>query len=500
MRAVIYARYSSDNQRTESITAQISAINTFALQNKYTIVNTYIDEAVSARSDNRPAFQQMIKDSKTNAFDFIIVHKLDRFSRDRYDSAIYKHKLKENNVRLLSVVERLDDSPESILMESVIEGMSEYYSKNLAREVMKGLNENAKSCRHTGGKPPFGFDIDKEKHYIINEREADAVRMIFSMYAGGHSYKDIEVWLLDNNFKTKYDKPFTNTSLNVLLQNEKYIGTYIYGKTKQTKKNGVRVDVKNAKEDMIIIENGVPQIVEDEIFNLVQIKLKENKANNSRRCGRAKQEYLFTGLLECGHCGGNMTGRSSFSGRNKALHVTYGCSTRYKTKGCKKKDVNKERLEESILEHLEKEVFTDKFIDSFAQKVLQAYEFRKNKTLANVDVLKKQLKDIDSQIDNIVNVVASTGMMSKSFQDKLSKLENDKEHLVGEIEIAKNKDNFGYSIEEITNFLQLGKNLSSKPFEEQKIIVETFIEKIIVTEVEGINQSDVIMGNGDEEN
>jgi Site-specific recombinases, DNA invertase Pin homologs len=132
-RVAVYARFSSDNQRDESIDAQVRAIRKYCEDNGYIVVKVYIDRAKSATSDKRPAFQQMIADSALGLFDVVMVHKLDRFSRDRYDSAVYKHKLKKNGVRVFSVLERLDDSPESIMMESVLSGMAEHYSKNLAR-------------------------------------------------------------------------------------------------------------------------------------------------------------------------------------------------------------------------------------------------------------------------------------------------------------------------------------------------------------------------------
>ena len=140
MKAVIYARYSSDNQSEESIQAQLRACDEYAKRNNITIVNTYIDRAQSARSDKRDNFQKMIRDSEKRSFDVVIVHKLDRFSRDRYDHAIYRKKLRDNGIRLISVLENLDDSPESVVLESVLEGFSEYYSKNLARETGRGFN------------------------------------------------------------------------------------------------------------------------------------------------------------------------------------------------------------------------------------------------------------------------------------------------------------------------------------------------------------------------
>ena len=145
-RVALYARFSSDNQRSESIDAQLRAMRTYCQHHNYIIVDTYIDEAKSATNDRRPSFQRMIADSKTKKFDILLVHKLDRFARNRYDSAVYKRELKRNGVSVFSVLENLDDSPESIMMEAVLEGMAEYYSQNLGREVMKGLRETALKC------------------------------------------------------------------------------------------------------------------------------------------------------------------------------------------------------------------------------------------------------------------------------------------------------------------------------------------------------------------
>ena len=156
-KVALYARFSSDNQRSESIDAQLRAMKAYCEQHKFVVVNTYIDEAKSATTDRRPAFQQMINDSSTHSFNILLVHKLDRFARNRYDSAVYKRELKKNGVTVFSVLENLDDSPESIMMEAVLEGMAEYYSQNLARETMKGLRENALQCKHTGGIPPLGL-------------------------------------------------------------------------------------------------------------------------------------------------------------------------------------------------------------------------------------------------------------------------------------------------------------------------------------------------------
>ena len=149
-KAVLYARFSSDNQRDESIDAQLRAMTKFCQDNEVVMVGEYVDRAKSATTDDRPEFLRMISDAEQKNFNIVLVHKLDRFARNRFDSSNYRNKLKKQNVSLVSVLENLDDSPESIIMESLLDGMAEYYSKNLAREVRKGNNENALQCKNNG--------------------------------------------------------------------------------------------------------------------------------------------------------------------------------------------------------------------------------------------------------------------------------------------------------------------------------------------------------------
>ena len=156
MEAVIYARYSSDNQREESIEGQIRECTAYAEKNSITVLKHYIDRAYSAKTDDRPEFQHMIKDSEKGLFDLILVWKLDRFARNRYDSARYKNQLKKNGVKVVSATELISDKSEGVLLESILEGMAEYYSADLAEKVSRGLTENALKCKHNGGPAPLG--------------------------------------------------------------------------------------------------------------------------------------------------------------------------------------------------------------------------------------------------------------------------------------------------------------------------------------------------------
>lgn len=218
--AVVYARYSSNNQREESITAQLRACHDYAKSKGLIVIQEYCDSARTGTNDDRPAFQQMITDSENHSFRFVIVHKLDRFSRNSYDSAIYRRKLQQNGCSVLSALEHTDDSPESGIMESLLTGMAEYYSRNLAREVEKGKKETALQCKHNGGCPPLGYDVDKEtKKYTINEFEAKIVKEIFQLYADGNGYKFILQHLNSMGYKTKAGNAFALGSLNNILKN-----------------------------------------------------------------------------------------------------------------------------------------------------------------------------------------------------------------------------------------------------------------------------------------
>lgn len=159
MNVVIYARYSSHNQNDQSIEGQIAECEKFCKRNNYNVVATYIDRAKSGTKDNRDQFQQMIKDSEKHGFNGIVVYQLDRFARNRYDSAINKSKLKKNNVRVMSARENINDDASGILMESVLEGMAEYFSAELGQKVKRGMKINADNCYYNGGTIPLGFKV-----------------------------------------------------------------------------------------------------------------------------------------------------------------------------------------------------------------------------------------------------------------------------------------------------------------------------------------------------
>ena len=319
MTAVIYARYSSDNQREESIEGQIRECTAYAEKNGITIVKHYIDRAISAKTDNRPEFQQMIKDNDKKLFDIVLVWKLDRFARNRYDSARYKTQLKKNGVKLMSATEVISDGPEGIILESVLEGYAEYYSADLSEKVIRGMTENALKGKFSGGAIPFGYTINADRRFEIDPLTAPFVAEAFQRYNDGQTMREIRDWLNEKGIKNKRGGSMTFNVIQHMLSNRRYIGELKYRD--------------------ILIPDAIPPIVSVELFNDVQEKIAKNKKAPARR--KAEDDYLLTTKLFCGHCGALMFGESGTS-RTGEVHRYYKCATAKKHKGCKKKTVRKQ--------------------------------------------------------------------------------------------------------------------------------------------------------------
>ena len=257
MTAVIYAHYSTDSQREESIEGQIRECTAYAEKNGFTVVKHYIDRAVSAKTDNRPEFQQMIKDSERGIFDVIIVWKLDRFARNRYDSARYKTQLKRNGVKLVSATEVISAGLEGIILESVLEGYAEYYSADLSEKVVRGMTENALKGIYNGGTIPFGYMIDETRHYQPDPLLAPYVEQTFQKYADGATMTDLRDWLKAHNIKNSMGGEMSYNTIQRMLSNRRYIG--------------------ELRLRDVVQPNAIPALVSEDLFNKVQEKLAKPK-------------------------------------------------------------------------------------------------------------------------------------------------------------------------------------------------------------------------------
>ena len=299
--AVIYARYSSDKQTEMSIEGQIAECKKYAAENDMFIVREYVDRAFSATTDKRPDFQRMIADSEDNSFDTILVYQLDRFSRDRLDSGYYRKILRSHGVRVISVKEDYGDDMTSGILENTLEAFNEFFSKQLSVKVTRGMYQRAERFKYNGGTMTYGFTTNEEGYYITDERKAPIVREIFQRVAEGETMKSVIDDLNARGIKTSKGNAFTRTSLQRMLRNDKYIGTYTYGDFKA--------------------KNAIPRIVTDEVFEAVQQVLKSH--THERR--PAKEEFLLTGKLFCGTCKTQMIGTSGTS-KTGAIHRYYTCA------------------------------------------------------------------------------------------------------------------------------------------------------------------------------
>lgn len=484
VRAAVYARFSSDNQRDESIDAQLRAIHEYAEKNNIVIVEEYIDRARSATTDNRPEFLRMIKEASNRSFDVVLVHKLDRFARNRRDSIGYRMELKRHGVSLISVLEYLDDgSPESVILESVLEAMAEYYSLNLAREVNKGMKENALKGLHTGGLPPLGYDVDPEtKKLVLNESEAVIVRLIFERVIEGVGYGKIIEELNSKGYKTKAGNQFAKNSLNSILTNEKYIGTYVFNKLSSKDVDGKRNSHKFKDESEIIrIENAIPAIITKEQFDLVQQKMQSRKHKFSNRTIEA---YLLTGKIFCGVCGGAYVGSRRNAGRNKRQLVTYGCNIRYRKRSacCNNKEIRREYIEGYVLEKLSEYVFNDKLIPKIVDEYNRFLAYQDNEVVQQKKELEKRVETLEKDIDSVINLL--TKVASDALLNKLKALEEEKYSLESKLnQLYKSVKTDKVTVADISAaFHKARQMLADGSFPNLKKIIELYVQKIIVYE------------------
>lgn len=467
MRGVIYARYSCDHQKETSIEDQIRDCQAFALSNDIEVIDTYIDRAQSGRSDDRLGFQQMLTASDRGAFDCVIVWKLDRFARNRYDSAIHKARLKRNGVRVLSAMERISDSPEGVLLESLLEGIAEYYSLDLREKTYRGMIGRALQCKHNGGRPALGYKVNADKNYEIDETGAQIVQLIFDLYAAGKSYREILNILNQRGFKSASGRSFGTNSLHDILTNEKYIGVYTFNRTHR--KDGRRNNHASDPE-AIRIDGGVPAIISRSIWDIVQKRMAENKRAPARN--KAKVDYLLTGKIFCGHCGGAMVGMSTCSG-----YAYYECSTRKRTKQCSKKSVRKEVIENTVL-RCAVSLLTEQVIDDIAERV-SALSQKECANNAELQSIKHALADAEKRIENIATAIAQ-GIITPTTKHMLEQAENDRAQLMHRKAELQAIGLYPVSKEQVTFWLESFRNLDINSPDDRRTIADALINSVIV--------------------
>ena len=444
--AVIYARYSSDNQTEQSIEGQLRVCEQYAKNNDILILKTYIDRAMTGTNDNRPDFQQMIKDSANKEWQNIIVYKLDRFSRNKYETAKYKKILKDNGVKLLSAMENIPDTPEGIILESLLEGMAEYYSAELSQKVKRGMNETRLKGNFTGGNLIYGYKVENHK-VVINEEQAEVVRYIYEQYALGVYVKDIIADLTEKHI-FNHGKPFARNTIYNILKNEKYSDVYRFNN--QT------------------FENMYPQIVSTEIYEKVRQKTNQNKY------GKRSIEvvYLLRNKLKCGYCGEPISAECGTTSQGKKRRYYKCLGKKRHTTNCNKQTIRKEVLEDLVIKILIEQSNTPKTLDKIADNILKVQE---SEDCGNILLTSLNKEKIETQktLDNIMKAVEQ-GVINNTTNKRMIELEKKLEDIERQIIVGKSKANFKLTKEDIVNHFNDALKL------EPQLLINYLVKQIIL--------------------
>ena len=454
-KVALYARFSSDNQRSESIDAQIRAMTAYCEQHHFVIVKTYVDEAKSATTDRRPAFQQMIRDSSSRIFNIILVHKLDRFARNRYDAGSYTADLEDRDIDMISVTQDFAPTPEGRLITHVMHGFNQYFSENLAKVCFDGLRSAAKNGMHCGGIPPLGYDVGEDKKLHINEWEADAVRLIFNMFEMSFSYTQIADRLNEMGYHTKAGQPFNKNSFTSILRQEKYCGKYVWNRARKKDSKGHRNTHQSKPEGtQVRIDNAVPIIIEQEQFDRVQAMI------NSRKGGKAgtnyRHHYLFSGMdvLVCSDCGSKMVGKND----NRSGTRYYYCP-KHKQKECSMVDVKADQLEKFVVNQLVYDLYDRRDLVDVYNSVNHKDEIRK---------LEYHLRGVKTAINNTLKAIEKG--TTPELEEKLNTLTADRNIVESRINDLRDQQKTMTESDrkavcrELEKFLKDAKNCESKQY------------------------------------
>ena len=407
MVAVAYARYSSAGQRDVSIEQQLADIRSYAARENIQIIHEYADHARSGYKhlENRDAFRQMISAAESGTFDTVLVWKVDRFGRNREDSAVYKGRLRRHGVKVIYVMEPIPDGSAGILLEGMLEATAEWYSVNLSENVRRGLNDNAARCLYNGSRI-YGYTVGSVRRYQIMPERAAVVRRIYALCLEGRSLSEIAAALNDAGLRNPYGKLWSHTFIYRILHHESYCGTYIW---------------KNLR-----VPDGVPAIIDRKTWEAAQAMLKRSiraKASSSN------VDYLLTGKAFCGLCRSPMVGDSGTS-KTGAVHHYYACQGHKRRTGCKKKSVPKQLLEDAVIDFIFDHCLAGEEMEKIASAVIRAQE--ESMKTSPLPQMERELSEIERKISNINKAIAE-GIWNSSTKDMLDELTAARESLLDSI-------------------------------------------------------------------
>ena len=449
---MIYARFSSHNQREASIEQQVEMCTALAKRMGLTVLDTYSDKAISGRTDNRPSFQRMMNDATTGMFDYVLAWKSNRMGRNMLEAMLNDATLQEEGVRTVYVEEDFEDNAAGRFALRNMMNVNQFYSESMAEDVRRGMMDNATKCM-VNGRTPFGYKKGKDGKYEIVPDQAEIVREIFNRVIEGWPHVDIMDDLNARGIKNRDGNIWQRTTFDKMLRNEQYIGVYKF--------SGVRT------------EGGIPPILDRETFEEVQLLLTTKKHPRGRR--RNTQDYMLTGKLFCGQCGSPMVGICGTS-RNGDRHYYYLCQGKHNKNGCTKQNEKQEKIEQAVVNYIKKLIMDDATIDWLLDG-LQEFEATL-RAQSTVTAMEKELAETEKAIGNLMRAIEA-GIITETTKGRMMELEKQKKDLQQRIRIE-NKLLMPLDPEDIRFALIKYRNTNMNDRQYQRELINTLIKAVYV--------------------
>ena len=423
--AALYARVSSDRQDVDlSVSAQLRALKDYAGANGYSVAREYVDEAESGLVADRPQFREMIEEgSKPKApFDVILVWKFSRFTRKREHAVAFKSMLRRKGIRVVSITEQAEDNATGRLLEGIIESVDEFYSENLAQEVVRGMREAASRGFFLASNAPFGYkrvkvsDGVKERPTLeVDPAAAPVVREIFEKSLWGSGLKEICKELNDRGV-TNRGKRWYKGTLHYVLRNEAYTGTAVWGRTSKGEKT----------QDPVRVEGAWPALVSRELFDEVQQAMRE-RAPKVRRPARVGSRFLLSGLLKCGVCGRPYSAQGAKSGQ----FAYYICGTLFREGAgtCSARYLNAPRLEAFVVEKIRERILTEETIVELVTLVAEEIDAMAGELAGRLEVIEAELGDVRKRLERLYEAIETSELTLEVLSPRIMSLRHREEQL-----------------------------------------------------------------------
>lgn len=464
--AVTYNRFSpGPNQREESITGQLRENHRMAEQKGLTVIHDYIDRSLTGRSDDRPEFQKMLKDAESGLFQYVICYQTGRFARDRFDAIIYKRKLKKLGVKVIYSKMNIPDGPEGIILESVLEGLDEYYSEELRQKVIRGQYDNALQGKASGGPVPYGYKLSDDKFYMIDEDRSIVVREIYNRYAAGESIVAITEDLNRRGLKTAKGENFNKNSLHRMLKNPKYYGLLIFKS-------------KDESYDEVRKEDAIPAIITKDLYMKVQERINQNKHKTAKTLAKTLPvTFLLSGKVFDGTCGGSMVGDSGTSKTGQTYYY-YTCNNKKSKKGCKTKSIKKDFLEDLVINTTKESILVPDVMNFISDSISQLQDENYDESMLNS--MTSELKQVKANIKNLMAAI-ERGIITNTTKERLLELERRQDVLEAQIQIERKRIEAPKTVtDKVLFYLEKFKDGDANDDMYRKTLVDMFVEGIVV--------------------